>query len=120
MRAVGVGVVRHQAGLHAVRREEALRRLHLVHGLGLSLRLPALPVGPVRFETEKHLDIYVWKKKAIKNSSADRDDVSNVFKSERHLKKKEKIIFSVVSCEKINDYGSFVSKTVDFNKIKYS
>jgi hypothetical protein len=36
------------SGVHPVWRQEALRRVHPVHGVGQALRLPALPVRPQR------------------------------------------------------------------------
>lgn len=46
MRAAGLPPVRHQAVVHAVRWQAAVRRVDPVHGLGQALRLPAVPVRP--------------------------------------------------------------------------
>ena len=49
LRAAGVLAVQHQACLHPVRGQEALQCLYLVHGVGQTLWLPALPVRPIRW-----------------------------------------------------------------------
>lgn len=46
--AVGVNVVRREASVHSVRWQASVRRVHPVHGMGQTLRIPAVPVGPER------------------------------------------------------------------------